>query len=74
MNDTGELLQYYDRARAVENKLLVYSALGMTADAKTTTRDYLTRFGRVPWPERRALAKIGIDTDAMFIEMQRLPA
>jgi hypothetical protein len=49
---------------------LAYSALLMTAEAKATTRDYITRFGRVPWPERRALAKIGIDADAMYVELQ----
>ena len=69
-SDTGEFLQHYDRARAVENKLLAYSALLMTTEAKATTRDYITRFGRVPWPERRALAKIGIDADAMYVELQ----
>jgi tetratricopeptide (TPR) repeat protein len=68
LNDTGEFLQHYDRARAVENMLLAYSALLVTIEAKATTRDYITRFGRVPWPERRALAKIGIDADAMYVE------
>jgi hypothetical protein len=70
-NDAGEFLQHYDRARAVENKLLAYSALRMTAEAQATTRDYITRFGRVTWPARRALAKIGIDADAMYVELQR---
>jgi tetratricopeptide (TPR) repeat protein len=68
LNDTGEFLQHYDRARAVENKLLAYSALRMTAEAKATTRDYITRFGRVTWPTRRALARIDIDADAMYVE------
>jgi len=70
LNDTGEFLQHYDRARAVENKLLAYSALRMTAEGQATTRDYITRFGRVPWPQRRALTKIGIDADAMYVELQ----
>jgi hypothetical protein len=40
----------------------------MTAEAKATTRDYITRFGRVTWPTRRALARIDIDADAMYVE------
>ena len=70
LNDTGEFLQHYDGARAVENKLLAHSALGMTTEAEATTRDYITRFGRVTWPARRALAKIGLDADAMYVEFQ----
>ena len=70
LNDTGEFLQHYDRARAVENKLLAYSALRMTAEAEAATRDYITRFGRVTWPARRALAKIDIDADAIYVELQ----
>jgi tetratricopeptide (TPR) repeat protein len=68
LNDTGEFLQDYDKARAVENKLLVYSALTMAAEAEATTREYVVSFGRVPWPERHALAKVGIDADAMYVE------
>jgi tetratricopeptide (TPR) repeat protein len=70
LNDTGEFLQHYDRARAVENKLLAYSALRMTTEAEAATRDYITRFGRVTWPARQALARIGIDSDAMYVELQ----
>lgn len=68
LNDAGEFLQHYDKARAVENKLLVYSALGLPAEAEATTREYVARFGRVPWPERHALAKVGIDADAKYVE------
>lgn len=53
---------------AFENIILVYVALLLRDEAEVAAIDYLSRFGRLPWPERRALQKIGIDADALFIE------
>jgi len=57
-------------ALAMENKILCYSALGMGPEAGATAREYIRRYGRVPWPERRALAKLEIDADSLYIEQR----
>jgi len=36
--------------------------------AGEATVNYIARFGRLPWPERRALAKLNINADALYIE------
>ena len=55
-------------ALAIENKILCYSALGMSQEAEATAREYIRRYGRVPWPERRALTRLNLDADAMYVE------
>ena len=54
--------------KALEARMLVYAELGMTREACETVRDYIPRYGRVPGRERRALQKLKIDADAMYIE------
>jgi Tfp pilus assembly protein PilF len=51
-----------------ENIILVYAALNMATEAEEATLHYISRFGRLPWPERRALQKLNINADALFIE------
>ena len=53
---------------AVENMILVYVALGMAQEAGEVVAHYIAHFGRLPWPERRALAKLNINADALYIE------
>jgi tetratricopeptide (TPR) repeat protein len=53
---------------AIENMILVYVALNMATEAGEATVDYIARFGRLPWPERRALLKLDINADALYIE------
>ncbi len=53
---------------AMENKILSYSALGMSREAAATAREYTRRYGRLPFPERRALAKLGIEADTIYVE------
>ena len=55
-------------ALAMENKILCYSALSMSQEAEAAAQEYIRRYGRLPWPERRALAKLNIDADTMFVE------
>jgi hypothetical protein len=74
LEDTSDVLQRYNSQQAAGNKMLAYSAMGMVPEAKATAHEYIARFGRVHWPERRALASIGIDADAMYIELQHPPA
>jgi hypothetical protein len=53
---------------AIENMILVYVALHMPEEAVEATVDYISRFGRLPWPERHALRKLDIDADALYVE------
>jgi tetratricopeptide (TPR) repeat protein len=53
---------------AIENMILVYVALNMVKEAGEVTVNYIARFGRLPWPERRALLKLNINADALYIE------
>jgi len=82
--DYHEALKWFDRvfeqadcsnflgeaaaAKAIENKTLTLVALGMAQEAKETARKYVQGFGRLPWPATHALAKIGIDADAIYLE------
>ncbi len=61
-------LQVSQSARLYENLMLVYVALAKQKEARGTTVDYISHFGRVPWPERHALRKLNIDADALYIE------
>jgi tetratricopeptide (TPR) repeat protein len=52
----------------IENIVLVYAALNMAKEAEEAAVHYIANFGRLPWPERRALRKVDIDADALYIE------
>lgn len=60
----GEAIEF---PLAYENIISVYAALAMTEEAERAAREYIARFGRLPWPERRALSRIEIDADALYI-------
>jgi tetratricopeptide (TPR) repeat protein len=53
--------------RAMENKIVAYAALRMTREAHDTASKYIREYGRLSWPERRALTTLGIDADAMYV-------
>jgi tetratricopeptide (TPR) repeat protein len=53
--------------RAMEHLVVVYAALRMTGEAYSTASKYIREYGRLPWPECRALAKLGIDSDTMYL-------
>jgi tetratricopeptide (TPR) repeat protein len=55
----------------LENKILAYCALGMVPEAQSSAMEFVQRYGRFHWPERRALAKLGINADAIYIESRR---
>jgi len=59
---------FSDFMLTLENRMLVYGQLGLRRQAEGAARDYVRRYGRIECPERRALAKIGIDTDAIYLE------
>ena len=48
--------------------MLVYGQLGLRRKSEEVAREYVGRYGRIEYPERRALAKISIDTDAIYLE------
>jgi hypothetical protein len=48
--------------------ILVYVALNMAKEAGESAAYYIAHFGRLPWPERRALEKLHINADALYIE------
>jgi Tfp pilus assembly protein PilF len=52
----------------IENIILVYVALNMALEAEKAAVHYIANFGRLPWPERRALRKLNIDADALYIK------
>jgi len=68
LEDSDNPLLHYDHALALENKLLANVALGRRQEAEANAREYISRFGRLPWPERRALGKLGIDADAIYLD------
>ena len=51
----------------LENRMLVYSKLGLRGQADQIAEEYVRRYGRIEYPERRALADIGIDADALYL-------
>jgi len=67
----GELSDY---TLPLENMIQVYVALQRTVDAIKATIDYVSRFGRLPWPERNALRNLNIDADALYVEHCGHPA
>jgi len=40
----------------------------MPEEAVEATVDYISRFGRLPWPERHALRKLNINADALYVQ------
>lgn len=57
-----------DLMLTLENRMLVYGQLGLRRKAEEVAREYVGRYGRIEYPERRALAKVGIDTDEIYLE------
>ena len=55
-------------ALAIENKIQCYSALTLSEEAVASAQEYIRRYGRLPWPERRVLARIGVDADALYVQ------
>lgn len=64
----GPMGDLCESALPFENMILVYVALQMCEEAQTATVDYISRFGRLPWPERYALRKLDIDADALYVQ------
>ena len=55
--------------RILENRMLVFSELGLEQEAAEAIRDYFRRgYGRVPWPQRRATTKLGLDPDEEYLK------
>jgi tetratricopeptide (TPR) repeat protein len=67
--DCSNFLGQADAAKAMENKTLTLVALGRAQEARETARNYVERFGRLPWPVCHALAKLGIDGDVIYLEL-----
>lgn len=59
---------FSDLLLTLENRMLVYGQLGLRNQAEEAANEYVRRYGRIEYPERRALAKIGIDADAIYLE------
>ena len=65
IDSAGNLLE---SPHPIENIILVYVALNMAKEAEKAAVHYIANFGRLPWPERRALRKLNIDADALYIK------
>lgn len=59
---------FSDHALTLENRMLVYGLLGLRKQAEEAAREHVGRYGRIEYPERRALAQVGIDADAIYLE------
>jgi tetratricopeptide (TPR) repeat protein len=86
----GKALPWFERAAKVEtvepaggtyrsptpfeNIIQAYVALQMAEKAVGAAVDYISRFGRLPWPERGALRKLNIDADALYVQSCGHPA
>jgi tetratricopeptide (TPR) repeat protein len=64
----GPMGGLYESALPFEKMILAYVALNMASEAAEATVDYVSRFGRLPWPERHALRKLNIDADALYVQ------
>jgi tetratricopeptide (TPR) repeat protein len=51
-----------------ENIIQVYVALHRVEEAERAALDYISRFGRLSWPERHALRRLNIDADALYVQ------
>lgn len=59
---------FSDFMLTLENRMLVYGQLRLRKQAEEVAREFVRRYGRVEYPERHALAKIGIDADGIYLE------
>jgi tetratricopeptide (TPR) repeat protein len=57
-----------DLMLTLENRMLVYGQLGLRRGAEEAAREFVRRYGRIEYPERRALANVGIDADAIYLQ------
>jgi tetratricopeptide (TPR) repeat protein len=67
-NDPIPFRHFSDLMRTLENRMLVYGQLGLRKQAEETVTEYVRRYGRIGYPERRALDKLGIDADAIYVD------
>jgi tetratricopeptide (TPR) repeat protein len=68
VKSVGPMGELFDSSLPLENLILTYVELHLTEEAEKSAVDYVSRFGRLPWPERHALRKLGIDADALYVE------
>jgi tetratricopeptide (TPR) repeat protein len=68
VKSVGPMGDMFESALPFENIIQVYVALRMAEEAVEATVDYISRFGRLPWPERHALRKLNIDADALYVQ------
>ena len=68
VRSVGPMGDLSDYALPLENMIQVYVALRRTEYATRAAIDYVSRFGRLAWPERNALRKLNIDADALYVE------
>lgn len=68
VKSVGPMGDTFECARPFENIIQVYVALHMPEEAVEAAVDYISRFGRLPWPERHALRKLNIDADALYVQ------
>jgi tetratricopeptide (TPR) repeat protein len=68
VKSVGPMGNLFDYALPMENLIQAYVELHMTEEAEKATVGYVSRFGRLPWPERHALRKLKIDADALYVE------
>jgi tetratricopeptide (TPR) repeat protein len=68
VNSVGAMGDMFVSALPFENIIQVYVALHMPEEAVEATVDYISRFGRLPWPERHALRKLNINADALYVQ------
>jgi len=57
-----------DLMLTLANRMLVYGRLGLRKQAEVAAKEYVRRYGRIEYPERCALANIGIDADGIYLE------
>ena len=57
-----------DLMLTLANRMLVYGRLELRKQGEVAAREYVGRYGRIEYPERCALAKIGIDADEIYLE------
>lgn len=67
-NDSVPVRGFSDLMPVLENRMLVYAELGLREQGESTANEYIRRYGRIEFPERLALKKLGIDADAMYLE------
>jgi Tfp pilus assembly protein PilF len=68
VKSVGLMGDMYEFPLPFENIIQVYVALHMVEEARSATVDYISRFGRLSWPERHALRRLNIDADALYVQ------